>query len=302
METDGKSTGFLMKFLVGVSVPLVPLSLGLLAASFSFGCGLGGGSNFDCRIIAPTILFSFVAALAAAATISAAVIRKQNSTQAKRILFTSFLVPAFLLTTYSVPSQDFRLKYFEGMTPQACATGKPIVPWGKYIHPDSCYLTFGMCEKVQDAYSEAGCFEKNREFTTYEDCAIFKNYNNKLACEVTIAQKSRDYAFCAQIVTPRFLAQSAIQPVEESYKYVARHDCLLKVSGAESSIVSVISSNYYNFQAYMKADYCALYANQVQKDVCYAHNARQHDLPSMCENISNQLPWLKDNCKIVSEK
>src|SRR3989338_10556651 len=144
----------LAKFFVVAIVPFLviamPLYMGFLWFGYGFGCGLGLGHNFDCRVFPSTLFFGAIAAFIFG-VIFIVNLYKRNAFVRKVVLVgfvISVAVPWMLSVAYFSVSDSVRLARFEGITPSACAAGKPSVPWGRYLSSDQCYYALDMCDKI----------------------------------------------------------------------------------------------------------------------------------------------------------
>lgn len=301
MEPDKTILAESPKFRVRFLLIPVPIILGLMSFGLGFGCGLGGGGDFLCRIATPSLFLGFFVSVITLIIIFATAFPKKVSKVVSTLFAASFVIPIILLSLPNILPQNVSIKYLEGLTPEACATQKPIVPWGKsFISPDNCYNQFDMCEKVQDYYSEGKCYARTQLFKTYSDCGVFKNWNNKLDCEIGVAVSEKDFNFCASITIPTVPTGSAVQAPDSSYVYFARHDCVMKVSGFGDEISKKVI-RYENNNDWMEANYCTNYSNKIEKDLCYAQTAYRHQADiGLCAKISDALPWFKKNCEGVS--
>ena len=273
-----------------------------MSFGLGFGCGLGGGGDFTCRIAAPSLFLGFFISIITLIIIFATAYPKKVS-KIVRILFTvSFVIPIILLLLPKMLPQDISVKYLEGLTPEVCATKKSIVPWGKtFISPDGCYNQFNMCDRVQDHYSEQICYARTTTFKTHSDCSVFKNWNNKFNCDVAVAVSEKDYNFCASITIPTIPTGSAVMAPNPSYVYYARHDCAMKVSGFADEISKEVVRHNNASDPYRQAAFCSTYKNIIEKDICYAQKAYRDQFDGgLCSKISNTIPWFRKNCEGVS--
>lgn len=296
--TQIKQPKFRVRFLL---LP-IPIILGFVAFGLGFGCGLGGGDDFTCRMAAPAFLLGVFVSVVTLILIFITPFPKRVSKVVSTLFAASVIIPVILLLLPNILPQSTSVKYLEGITPEVCTTQKSIVPWGKtFISRDGCYSQFDMCDKVQDHYSEQMCYARTTTFRTYSDCGVFKNWNNKLDCEVAVAESEKDLNFCSSITVPTIPTGSAVRAPDPSYVYFARHDCVMKVSGFGDEISKEVV-RHDNSNNWMQAAYCKDYTSVLATDLCYAQTAYRHQADvGLCAKISNTLPWLKKNCEGVSD-
>ncbi len=281
----------------------IPIVLGFMTFGLGFGCGLGGGGDFTCRIAAPSFLFGFIVSVITLIIIFATAYPKKVSKVVGTLFAASCVIPIILLSLPNVLPQDVSIRYLEGLTPEVCATQRSIVPWGKtFISPDGCYSQFNMCDKVQDHYSEQICYARTTTFKTHSDCGVFKNWNNKLDCDIGVAMAEKDYNFCASITIPTVPTGSAVRAPDPSYVYFARHTCAMKVSGFADQVTKDAVGHDNEFDLHRRANFCTAYGNVIERDMCYAQTAYHDQFDGgLCSKISNTLPWFRKNCEGVSD-
>lgn len=290
------------KFRIRFLIFPIPVILGFMAFGLGFGCGLGGGGDFTCRVAAPSLLIGFVISVITLIIIFATAYPKKVSKIVSTLFTASFAIPITFLSLPNILPNDVSIKYLEGLTPEVCATQKPIVPWGKtFISPDGCYSQFDMCDKVQDHYSEQICYARTTTFKTHSDCQVFKNWNNKLDCDVNVAVSEHDYNFCASITIPTVPTSNFGRAPDPSYVYFARHDCAMKVSGFAEEISKEVIRHDNEADPYRQANFCSTYQNIVKRDMCYAQKAYRDQFDGgLCSKISNTIPWFRKNCEGAS--
>ncbi len=173
------------------------------------GCGLGSGRDFPCRIVLPSIGFSFIpASIASLVLIYSSLRNSTNETEARityyanlifyAIFIISLSLPITLIIIYSSLSEEQRLTYLEGYTPEACAAGKSLLPWSIDFSPDRCYVTLGMCDKVKRSNYQVQCYldgqgnPKPDKIKNSSECSILKDAFYKTKCEQFFASKTQD--------------------------------------------------------------------------------------------------------------
>lgn len=284
----------------------IPGAMILFFLSLSFGCGLGGGSDFYCRVAAPSLPFAIIISIVTLVLIFKTPWPEKIRTGVKILFALSFLIPLVLFLLPGFLSKEAGRKYLEGLTPEACSTQKTSVPWGKrYINADSCYFEFNMCDKVEDAYLEGLCYSRTKTFDSYNSCSVFKDWFNKYSCEVGVAKKLNDLNFCSTVIIPT-------SPGTNDYTTdvigtaSSKIDCASDVEGYKEEIYLLImkyDNNNWRYTPFaQEARYCDNLSPVFKKDLCYAQSAKREHRSELCSKISNELPWLKNICLVASSR
>lgn len=285
------------KFIVRAVLLLpVPFILGFFSFGMGFGCGLGGGHNFDCRIAAPSLWIGFLVSVISLIIISRGVFSGKSTKLPVVIFICSFAIPMFLLALPNMLSGETKLKYLEGYTVEACAQAKPVVPWGEHFSADQCYYKFDICDKISGGYLKQSCFFdtqgnlKPNKISSVEQCNTIGDHYYILACERNFAAQRKDPKYCETITDQR-----------EETAIGLRLSCFDEVAGSEGIDVPSVNKGI-EMQAYainnQKNPLACNTFQSLQKDVClfwmmeYANNGIM-----FCDQITTSESFKKD-CKI----
>lgn len=274
----------LPKAFITILIPLVML----VGALMSFlGCNIIVRSiTFDCRIIQPVALIGSLIALVTGIIMVKNLYKLESLSFNRRIVYfyiIAIIIPLSLLLLYSgTRSQDAKMKYFEGVTLEACASGSPSVPWGHFRGEDECYYYFGKCEELND--DARGCLNlHSKKYTEYESCDNFK-LNNKTYCMLRVAMNKEDPNFCKSYPTPR-QRWVCLTEVADPQRRLSNSSRLLKANSAE------------------KLEWCRN-LNATQKDHCILSVVMSggfydsSERATICNMMSNQYSWIKEDCNL----
>ena len=284
-----------MKSIKIIGVVILPVLAAFVFFGYGFACGFSMGPSFGCTLALPLSGLGILVGILCAILIIIGIARTGNFLTSRKTAITFFvalIVPAALLLIYDSLPREARYRIFDGVNPSTCASGKPMYPWGVKLSPDSCYASFGMCNKVDEPGQDYRCFDQNGALSKYEDCDVLKSEYSKTQCRVNVARSLNDLNFCSTLVD----AEGALYN-----PYGPRHDCAVKVLGAFDDTRGISAVGVDSTES--KINRCKSLGGKIA-DVCIEDlliitNPTSAD--NICSSISNEIPWLRQNCRDLSK-
>lgn len=246
-------------------------------------------NDFSTRIILPIFSISTLLTIILSVFLLKNLYRTGTFLSNKKLLLVFIaviIIPFFLIILYEILSPSQRIVYLEGITLQSCETGRPSVPWGATLEKGSCYSYFGQCNKITDNFYSRQCIDNHMElFVNYESCNSMQS--NKEYCLSKISVQKKDVLFCKDLKDPRerwICVGGIIDPNGHMPN---------KVSGFSTTVSDKIS--FCKTLNGIEADYCF-------ESIIAAGWGITNLTPegiSLCNMISDQYPWIREDCKII---
>ena len=267
----------------------------------SFGCGLGLGHKFDCRVLLPFDWNLFLLEIVLLILFFIFLfLDKKNFVKYLLILniIVFCLIFAPIRVYYShLLSSDFKEKYLEGFSATACDQGLPSVPWGQHFSSSECYYELGLCDKIGEPDSRHSCFFdveghlKPGKIHSAEECNIVGNYSDIISCERSFGIKTdtlENLKYCEGLVGRN-----------EEHAIGHRHACFDDVFASGVGLGGMQSyaiSNKENPEACVKFE-------GTKKDVClfWMMQYSPTNRLTFCDQMTTSEIY-KDDCKVLYQK